>query len=302
MKSVIPLIFVFLVFTFLPITLAQSFSEDTLTYFLVHLPTNSTIRVYRFDIANNGNSNLTVNWTFYTGESTIKNQLPITLIPQEDIWVFVAINYTAFSPAYKQVATATAGSFWDSESSNTFEPDLNVTHNALQYDANGNLQYDGEFYYEYNNFNQLSKIRLSNSSGIIIEEYLYDHEGQRILKKTSNESTFYINKNFIRVQNASGNFDTIYYYDKDTLVARKDPDNKTYFYHPDHLGSTTLVTNSTGQVVEETNYYPYGLPLYDAQSRFLYKKYLTDYRADGFLAISDINIGLAVFMPIPISI
>ena len=152
----------------------------------------------------------------------------------------------------------------------TIPSSIAATYN-LTYDPNGNRLSGFGLAYEYNNFNQLSKVRLSNSSGIIIEEYLYDHEGQRILKKTRNESTFYINKNFIRVQNASGNFDTVYYYDgKDTLLARKDPDNKTYFYHPDHLGSTTLVTNSTGQVVEETNYYPYGLPLYDAQSRFLY--------------------------------
>ncbi len=32
---------------------------------------------------------------------------------------------------------------------------------------------------------------------------------------------------------------------------------KTY-YHPDHLGSTNLITNSTGSIVEETFYLPFG--------------------------------------------
>ena len=40
--------------------------------------------------------------------------------------------------------------------------------------------------------------------------------------------------------------------DGDTLVGRKDPDGTKKYYHPDHLGSTDLVTNQTGAVVEET--------------------------------------------------
>lgn len=33
---------------------------------------------------------------------------------------------------------------------------------------------------------------------------------------------------------------------------------KIYFYHPDHLGSTSLVTDEQGQVVEHTEYKPFG--------------------------------------------
>lgn len=30
------------------------------------------------------------------------------------------------------------------------------------------------------------------------------------------------------------------------------------FYHPDHLGSTSLTTNQSGGIVEVTSYSPYG--------------------------------------------
>ncbi len=126
------------------------------------------------------------------------------------------------------------------------------------------------YYYEYNNFNQLAKVRQGNSTGSIIEEYMYDHEGQRILKQSGSETTFYISENFIRISNSSGIFDTVYYYDEKDLVARKDPDGKKYFYHPDHLGSTTLITNESGDVVEETTYEPFGKIIEGGNDRFLY--------------------------------
>ncbi|MEK6860705.1 MAG: RHS repeat-associated core domain-containing protein, partial [Nanoarchaeota archaeon] len=56
----------------------------------------------------------------------------------------------------------------------------------------------------------------------------------------------------------------------DTLVGRKDPDGKKFFYHPDHLGSTDLVTDESGNVVEESTYEPYGEIIDGGDSRFLY--------------------------------
>jgi len=119
---------------------------------------------------------------------------------------------------------------------------VNITHEKLTIltvciaiDANGNRINGFGFYYEYNNFNQLVRVRQNNSTGTIIEEYLYDEQGNRIFKKMGNESTFYVNENLVRVINSSGTFDTIYYYDEKDLVARKDPDGQKFFYHPDNL-------------------------------------------------------------------
>ena len=32
------------------------------------------------------------------------------------------------------------------------------------------------------------------------------------------------------------------------------------YYHPDHIGSTTVTTNSSGELVERIMYLPYGSP------------------------------------------
>ena len=61
--------------------------------------------------------------------------------------------------------------------------------------------------------------------------------------------------------------------DGNTLGAREDDEGtakKKFFYHPDHLGSTDLVTDENGNVVEETTYKPYGDIVEDGFSRFLY--------------------------------
>jgi len=65
-------------------------------------------------------------------------------------------------------------------------------------------------------------------------------------------------KHFMMVENSSGQFNYTYVYLDSTLVARKDHLGNVLYYHSDHLGSTNLVTDSNGEVVEETFYTPFG--------------------------------------------
>ncbi len=239
------------------------------------LSTNGTLKIFGFHIRNNANYNISnINFTFFTGISQINSTISINLTSQESIFVYLAYNYSN-STDYKLTARASNLTLWSQQSlaigQNTSRNASNLTQSFI-YDANGNMVQDSQSYYEYNSFNQMSRIREGNSSGAIISEYLYDSDGNRIRKsdKIKNETILYINQNFLRVINTTGTFDTIYYYADSQLIARKDPDGKKYFYHPDHLGSTTLVTNESGAVVEDTNYKPFGEPLYDAKSRYLY--------------------------------
>ena len=98
-------------------------------------------------------------------------------------------------------------------------------------------------------------------------------DGNRIKKievgTNANQTIYYIG-NFIQVRNSSGVFNTTFYYDRDILVGEKRYDGNTYFYHPNHLGSTNLVTNSTGDTVETTSYDPYGDVVEGGTSRYLY--------------------------------
>ena len=43
---------------------------------------------------------------------------------------------------------------------------------------------------------------------------------------------------------------------------------KIHFYHPDHLGSSNVVTDLDGGVVESTEFYPYGRPRYEERHNF----------------------------------
>lgn len=130
---------------------------------------------------------------------------------------------------------------------------------TFTYDSNGNMIQGVDHKYTYDAFNNLIEVNYTN--GTLLEEYIYDDEGQRIKKyePATDTTTYYLDKTLIRTVNSTGTFDTYYYYDNQgTLLSRKDPDGSKYYYHPDHLGSTSLVTDEAGDTVEETKYEPFG--------------------------------------------
>ncbi len=122
----------------------------------------------------------------------------------------------------------------------------------------------------------MSIVRNKNASGDIIAEYKYDYEGNRIKKFEPGEgtgtdkTTYYISDNFIQVRYTNGTIlNETYYYANDKLIAKKDNNGAKTYYHGDHLGSTTLVTNQTGDIVEENFYGPFG----EIKRRFKYAKF-----------------------------
>lgn len=141
-----------------------------------------------------------------------------------------------------------------------------------QYDTNGNLVQDESKYYEYNGFDQLIRVRQGSSTGTIIVESFYDDVGNRILtieyNGAQNASTFYPSDSFVQIVNSTGTYNTTYYYAGNILLAA---DNGSIaYYHPDHLGSTTLVTDGSGALLRETKYGPFGAVLSGGNDRYLY--------------------------------
>jgi RHS repeat-associated protein len=134
----------------------------------------------------------------------------------------------------------------------------NVT---LVYDRNGNLIQDNQFYYEYNNANNLFIVRQSGAAGAILEEYLYDSNGQRAVKRTYgtvNTIVYYVGGHYEVTQYSNGTtVNTSYYFANGERIAQKDNTGVKY-YHSDHLGSSTVMTNSSGSKVDEIEYLPYG--------------------------------------------
>jgi len=170
---------------------------------------------------------------------------------------------------------------------------ISATQYNLIYDDNGNLVTGDGKYREYNNFNQLLRIRNgSDSSGQVLEEYIYHPTEDRILVKyvynnTNNvrQSFLYVNDNFVRSYEMRGIRevnDSYYMKDDYGIVAEKRyngttlnedfSEGVTLYYHNDHLGSTTLITDSSGNEVEETFYSPYGEVLEGGtKSRYQYE-------------------------------
>lgn len=131
----------------------------------------------------------------------------------------------------------------------------------LKYDATGNLIEGLNHNYEYDSFNQLKLVR-EKETGEVIEEYWYDHEGNRIKKvhyneDGSEEAFYYIGNGFVRKINDTATTDTNYYYLGSELVAKKE-NGQMLFFHPDNLGSTSLITDESGNAVEKTAYLPFG--------------------------------------------
>jgi RHS repeat-associated protein len=151
----------------------------------------------------------------------------------------------------------------------SFQSASAISGHDMVYDANGNLIQGDGFYYEYNSVNQLKRARLDNSSGFILADFWYASSGERIKKVEYgvdwNRTTYYIGNHFESefFRNASGTFTTnrTHHYVNGEKVATDVDDGttvNTYYYHTDHLGSTSIITDENGSLVERTKYYPYG--------------------------------------------
>jgi len=129
-----------------------------------------------------------------------------------------------------------------------------VTYN-LTYDENGNLIEGFGLTFDYNDANQLWRV---NESGATIAEYFYDSNGQRFKKNESGNVTYYVGGYYEDVAYTNGSvINTSYYFANGERVAKK-LRGTTHYFHPDHLGSTNVISDSSGTLVETTKYYPFG--------------------------------------------
>jgi len=115
-----------------------------------------------------------------------------------------------------------------------------------QYDTNGNLLNDGERVISWNQDNLPTRIEKDGE----IVEFFYDANRRRIVKKSGQEETIYVNQ-YYQTPNTK-------YYFSNGRTAQSVNDTLS-FLHTDHLGSTILATNSTSQkLTDPLSYLPYG--------------------------------------------
>ena len=73
--------------------------------------------------------------------------------------------------------------------------------------------------------------------------------------------TFYPNPYYTNFGGGSGNQFKHIFIGSERILTKKTriaPDRKHWYYHPDHLGSTAMVTNQNSQMVDAVHYFPFG--------------------------------------------
>jgi RHS repeat-associated protein len=146
-----------------------------------------------------------------------------------------------------------------------------VSTTTFSYDADGNLAQktvDGTTTtYVWDYANRLTALGVGNAT----TSYSYDALGNRVVQ-TGTSTTWIYPFKWVSVASSTGSgaqfaTTTDYVFNGDSLVATIDQETasgnatgtaRTKYSHPDHLGSTNVVTDDTGAVVQTLDYYPYG--------------------------------------------
>jgi RHS repeat-associated protein len=142
-----------------------------------------------------------------------------------------------------------------------------VPTTTYSYDANGNVTQAGGWSYVWDYLNRMLASGYNNST----TTYGYDTTGARVLQVSTTSTTYYPSKFFSLASTTNGGTSwatsTNYIWLGDTLLGTID--QKLYngtatgtaisrYVHPDHLGSTNVVTDASGMVTQLLDYYPYG--------------------------------------------
>jgi RHS repeat-associated protein len=130
------------------------------------------------------------------------------------------------------------------------------TNSPYQYDAAGNLLYDGEHHYTYDAEDRISTVDSGSTAS-----YTYDAEGGRAAKTAGSTVTYYIRDlegHVMSEYSCQTCWNVGYIYLNGGLIAIYEA-STTYFVHADQLGSTRLMTAyPTPSVAECDDYYPFG--------------------------------------------
>jgi RHS repeat-associated protein len=112
-------------------------------------------------------------------------------------------------------------------------------------DANGNITNDGLRSITYNYDNMPTAVNTTS--------FVYDGNMTRLKKSSPGRSTIYIDKLYECTNGLCAKF----IFAGDTRIAMK-TGTEIKFYHPDHQGSTSVVTDAVGNKIDELSYLPFG--------------------------------------------
>jgi RHS repeat-associated protein len=166
--------------------------------------------------------------------------------------------YGAFSYAYNEIGNMTSnsqvGSYTYPVSGATSIRPHAVTQagaNTYGYDANGNMTTGAGRTITYDIENRPIQV----VSGGVTTTFIYDGDGWRVKKTAGGITTIYIGM----LYECTGSACSKYIFAGGQRIALKPVgSSEVYYYQPDHLGSSNVVTNQAGTKLQELTYYPYG--------------------------------------------
>lgn len=128
---------------------------------------------------------------------------------------------------------------------------------TFTYDANGNMSTKqsagASTVFDYDEESRLKRI---TDNGMVTAEYVYDYEGNLVKKTSSGQTTVYIGD--IYEKNPATGEVTKYYWAEGRRIAMR-KSGMLLFLLQDHLGSTAVTTDASGNLVASTRYWPYGV-------------------------------------------
>jgi RHS repeat-associated protein len=135
-----------------------------------------------------------------------------------------------------------------------------LTNNRLSgysYDATGNMTNDGQGHaFTYDGEGRITSL---NSGSV---QYTYDPEMGRVRKDISGQASteyFYFGSQIMAEKNISTGAWTNYIFFNGERVARREyPAGNAFYYFSDHLKTASVITDASGTITAESDYYPWG--------------------------------------------
>lgn len=124
---------------------------------------------------------------------------------------------------------------------------------GMTYDSAGNLINDGTG----NTYTYDAENRISTTAGVT---YTYDGDGERVKKSSGTLYWGLASNEPLAESDFAANFTKEFIFFGGKRIARLDlSSGAVHYYFSDHLGSSNVVTNSTGSTIEEeSDFYPFG--------------------------------------------
>jgi RHS repeat-associated protein len=125
-----------------------------------------------------------------------------------------------------------------------------VNEQGFSYDGAGEVLTDGTNTYTWN-----AEGKIKSVAGV---NYTYDGDGRRVQKSNGKLYWYGLSSDPLAETDGSGNLTDEYVFFGGKRIARRDASNSIVFYSADHLGTSRVVTSSTGTILDDSDFYPFG--------------------------------------------